>query len=136
MLKTIKDQYTKFKNMFSHNPNAGLSIKFYKDTNDYGEHGRIIVSHIKYDLVQENVAFVFVGLTNPPKLDISVMMHLWDEAEKQGYRVHHIAEYGKENIIHKAPLLYRDSHKNVLEFKSRDTGEFKYGKQAIVRRVK
>jgi len=76
-----------------------LGVKFHHDANLFGEHGRINVSHRKKGLVEESVAFVFPGITTPPKLDLRLLAYIWEEAQNQGYIVHHLAQYGNENEI-------------------------------------
>lgn len=76
-----------------------LEIKFHKQTNAYGEHGTMVVSHVKQGLREVAVRFVFVGLTTPPKLDHRMFTYLWEEARNQGYIPHEIKTYGRENEI-------------------------------------
>lgn len=74
-----------------------LEIKFHKDTNLFGEHGAIVVSHVRQRLANVSVKFVFVGVSTPPKLTPSLLLYIWEEAKAQGYVPHHIDSYGREN---------------------------------------
>ena len=76
-----------------------LELRFHKEANFFGEHGTINVSHIKQNLVEKPVRFVFVGITTPPKLDRILFNFIWEEAKAQGYTPHHLLTYGKENEI-------------------------------------
>lgn len=76
-----------------------LEIRFHKEANYFGEHGTIVVSHVKQNLRESPVRFVFVGITTPPKLDLRLMTYIWEEARAQGYVPHALATYGKDNEI-------------------------------------
>lgn len=76
-----------------------LNVKFHHDANLFGEHGRLNVTHRKKGLTEESIAFVFPGITTPPKLDLRLMAYLWEEAQNQGYIVHHVDQYGKANEV-------------------------------------
>lgn len=76
-----------------------LDVKFHTDTNLFGEHGTIVVSHKKKKLVEQAVRFVFPGITTPPKLDLRLMAYVWEEARNQGFIPHHLQTYGLENDI-------------------------------------
>lgn len=78
---------------------TGLKIVFYKDAAYFGEHGRINVSHKKHGLVEQDIAFVFIGVTTPPVLDLTTYIRVWEEARHQGYIPHHMVEYGKNNEV-------------------------------------
>ena len=74
-------------------------IKFHTAANPFGEHGTIVVSHVKKNLRERPVRFVFVGVTTPPKMDLRMLAYIWQSAEEQGYIPHHIQSYGKENEV-------------------------------------
>jgi hypothetical protein len=76
-----------------------LEVKFHTEANLFGEHGMISVSHIKKNLKERPVRFVFVGHTTPPKMTLRLMAYIWQCAEEQGYIPHHIESYGRENEI-------------------------------------
>jgi hypothetical protein len=80
-------------------PYEQLEIRFHKQANPYGEHGTIVVTHVKQGLVEVPVRFVFVGVTTPPKLDVNTFLRIWEEAKAQGYIPHHFATYGLDNEI-------------------------------------
>jgi len=98
----------------------GLLVKFYTDSNMYGEHGRIVVSHMKKELDHEPVSMVFVGLSTPPCMTLELMQFIWKEAEHQGYQVHHLLEYGTCNEIKTEPLLHRNRSSNIPKLTSLD----------------
>lgn len=83
----------------AHNTAGEVEIKFHKEANYFGEHGTIVVSHRKQNLVEAPVRFVFVGLTTPPKMDLATFAKIWEAAKYQGYIPHHIETYGNENEI-------------------------------------
>jgi hypothetical protein len=76
-----------------------LNVAIYKDTNHIGEHGRMVVSHRKYKLVNVAVPFVFPGMTEPPKLDARLVVDLFSAFESQGYIPHHIEQYGTHSEV-------------------------------------
>lgn len=76
-----------------------LKICFHKDAIYFGEHGTINVTNKKLGLVEQNVVFVFVGVTTPPVLDLTTYIRVWEEAKTQGYIPHHIVQYGKNNEV-------------------------------------
>ena len=76
-----------------------LEIKFHKEANLFGEHGSIVVSHVKQRLAGVAVKFVFVGVSTPPKLTPFLLTYIWEEAKSQGYVPHHIETYGRENDL-------------------------------------
>lgn len=80
-----------------HPINLGLEMKFHKEANPFGEHGTINVSHATFGLRDQPVRFVFVGKATPPQLDLNVHRYIVDQAEEQGYVVHHIETYGRNN---------------------------------------
>jgi hypothetical protein len=69
-------------------------VAFYKDTVLTGEHGRIMVTHVKKGLKAVIVPFAFPGLSEAPKLDARLMFDIWSAAESQGYMPHHLVQYG------------------------------------------
>lgn len=77
--------------------NLGVEVKFYKEANPFGEHGTINVTHMTHGLTGQPVRFVFVGKATPPQLDRATLTYLFDQAEEQGYVVHHIETYGRNN---------------------------------------
>jgi hypothetical protein len=82
-----------------------LELRFHKEANLYGEHGQIVVSHVRQGLVEKPVRFVFVGCTTPPKLDRIAFNYIWEEARAQGYVPHEIRSYGMSNEINTAPAV-------------------------------
>ena len=78
---------------------APIDMKFYKEANHFGEHGKIVVSHKKFGLDEVAVAFFFVGSSRPPALDKRTMLELWEAAEAQGFIPHHIQSYGKNSEV-------------------------------------
>lgn len=76
----------------------GLEVKFHTDANYFGEHGTICVSHIRKNLRERSVRFVFPGITTPPKLDLSLLQYIWEQALDQGYIPHHIESYGCDAV--------------------------------------
>ena len=47
--------------------------------------------------MEEPVAFVFVGMAKPPKLDLAIVAYVWEQAKVQGYIPHHIEVYGYDH---------------------------------------
>lgn len=76
-----------------------LEIRFHKEANLFGEHGKINATHVKLGLVEADVRFVVVGVTTPPKMTKNLFLRIWEEARAQGYNVHHLAAYGSDNEI-------------------------------------
>lgn len=76
-----------------------LRICFHKEAIYFGEHGSINVSNKKLGIVEQDVVFVFVGVTTPPVLDLTTYIRIWEEAKAQGYIPHHISQYGKNNEV-------------------------------------
>lgn len=76
-----------------------LKICFHKEAIYFGEHGTINVTNKKLGLVEQNIVFVFVGITTPPVLDLTTYIRIWEEAKAQGYIPHHIVQYGKNNEV-------------------------------------
>jgi len=111
-----------FKDLFRKNKSdlINLPIKFYKDANPFGEHGKLVVSHIQHGLNNEPVSFVFAGLTVPPRMTVDLIGYIWDEAEHMGYMPHYVAQYGTENEIMSTPVLHRNRNKDLLELKPFD----------------
>lgn len=78
---------------------TAIKPKFHHEANLFGEHGRMVVTHRSKGLTEQSVAFVFPGLTTPPKMDLVLMSFLWEEAQNQGFIPHHIASYGCDNAV-------------------------------------
>jgi hypothetical protein len=74
-----------------------LEIRFHKEANHFGEHGQLNVSHVKQGLKGVPVRFVFVGVSEAPKMDLALFTYIWEEAKYQGYIPHHLVSYGVEN---------------------------------------
>lgn len=105
----------KIAQLFGYNPKRYLmgaaQVKFFRDAAYYGEHGKIVVSNIKEGLSEEPVAFVFVGMVTPPKLNDQVMNYLFAEAWRQGFIPHHLDQYGRINSPVGEPI---DNVKNMI----------------------
>ena len=82
-----------------------LELRFHKEANLYGEHGTLVVSHVKQGITEMPVRFVFVGVATPPKLDRVLFNYIWEEARTQGYIPHSLRTYGKENEIDSSKAL-------------------------------
>lgn len=79
---------------------AGLPpLKFFRDAAYFGEHGRIVVSSVKYGLQAHSVALVFVGKVEAPELDLNTVQYIWNQAMEQGFVPHYIEQYGQNNEI-------------------------------------
>lgn len=76
-----------------------MEVKFHKAANFFGEHGTICVTHVKQNLREVPVRFVFVGITTPPPLTLALMAYVWEEAKAQGYIPHDLQTYGMHNEI-------------------------------------
>jgi hypothetical protein len=76
-----------------------MEIRFHKQANHFGEHGRLNATHVKQGLVEYDVRFVIVGVTTPPKMDKNLFVRIWEEARAQGYTPHYLAAYGTDNEI-------------------------------------
>lgn len=94
----------------------GLTVMFYKDAIYHGEHGEIRVSHKKFNLDEEVVSFVFVGMSTPPHLDVALMSFIWEEAKAQGYIPHNLVSYGRDSDVVKYPERHVD--RQVLQSNS------------------
>lgn len=71
-----------------------LRVLFHRNARGLQTHGALVVSHPDYDLENNPIRFNFLGLSTPPVLTIDVFQHLIEEAEAQGYVVHHLLSYG------------------------------------------
>lgn len=92
--------------LFKRTPSAfELEIRFHKEAIHYGEHGSMIVSHVKQGLIETPVRFVFVGIATPPRMDRALFNYIWEEAKYQGYIPHSLRTYGKENEIDSSKAL-------------------------------
>ena len=113
-MSMIKNFIAKLLGFGTPHASANLKIVFYKEANYHGEHGRLVVSHVKHGLVETSVAMAFVGVTTPPVMDLTLMIRIWDEAEKQGFIPHRIMSYGRSSeIIFEAPAA--DNPTRILQ---------------------
>lgn len=71
-----------------------LRIAFHKDANFYGTHGHIIATHVDHGLMDEEVRFVFLGVSKPPALTPHIVNFIWEEAKAKGFIPHSISSYG------------------------------------------
>lgn len=81
-----------------------VNIKFYKEANYFGEHGKIVVTRVKDGLYEVPVSFVFMGMTTPPKMSDQAINFIFDEARHQGFIPHYIEQYGSSNNPHANPI--------------------------------
>ena len=89
----------KIRLFFGLNPCGGknlldVDIKFHKDANEHGSHGKIVVTHRGKGLNKAPVSFVFLGLTTPPAINPMVLDYIWEKAYEQGFIPHEILHYG------------------------------------------
>lgn len=93
----------KILNKLSGRSNTGISleIKFHKETNLYGMHGRLVASSKELGLVNASIRFVFVGITTPPPLSLELFNYIWEEAKAQGYTPQSLLVYG--NVMETNP---------------------------------
>lgn len=85
--------------IFPRAKSTDLEIRFHKDANHFGEHGQLNVTHVKQNLKGVPVRFVFVGVSEAPKMDLALMNYIWEEAKYQGYIPHHLVCYGINNDL-------------------------------------
>ena len=71
-----------------------MRVLFHRDARGLQTHGALVVTHPDYDLDNNPIRFNFLGLSVPPVLTADVFQHLIEEAEAQGYVVHHLMSYG------------------------------------------
>lgn len=88
-----------------------LDIKFHIATNVFGEHGRLVATHFKKNVIEEPIPFVFPGITTPPPMTLSLFNYIWDRAQREGFVPHALLSYG--NVIadieahrHPTPPVY------------------------------
>jgi hypothetical protein len=79
-------------------------VLFHKESNDFPEHGSIYVDHVQHRLKNEPVRFSFVGIA-PPQMTPEVLAHIWDQAERQGYKVYKLRSYADVMNVTPAPVL-------------------------------
>lgn len=72
---------------------ATPEIRFYKQSNPFTSHGRLIVSHADHGLNKQAVRFSFIELNDAPDLDAEMFHHIWESARKQGYTPHNLESY-------------------------------------------
>lgn len=96
-------------------PAMGLVMRFYKDTIDYGIHGTLCASSNVHGISNEIIPFVFLGITNPPKMTIDTLKYIIEEARHYGYNVHYLSSYGITNQIKTLPQIYRNTKSNEPE---------------------
>lgn len=87
-------------------------VAFYKKAAHFGEHGRAVVSCPRLNLVEEEVSFCFMGMKTPPNLSLHTVHYLTEEAEEQGYILHHITAYGTAVIASHDSV--RRAHNNAI----------------------
>lgn len=78
---------------------TSIRICFHKEAIYFGEHGVIKVTNKKMGLVEQDISFVFVGVTTPPPLNLDTYVRIWEEAKNQGYIPHEMVQYGKNNEV-------------------------------------
>lgn len=93
-MSIINKFFSKKKKTVVFNNTKRLRILFHRDAAGIPAHGAVVVDHPDYDLQNNPVRFTFLGLSTPPALTIAVMEHIVEEAEAQGYVVHHLLSYG------------------------------------------
>lgn len=81
------------------NPLDVLEVRFHKDANPFGEHGTIVASHVRQNLNNYPVRFVFLGMVKPPPLTLELHQWLYEEAKAQGYMPTEIRTYGTDNDV-------------------------------------
>lgn len=79
-----------------------LEIRFHKDANYHGEHGQLLASHKKQGIEKQPIRFVFLGVSEAPKLDAVNFNYIWEEARAQGYIPHALVSYGDEVTLIKS----------------------------------
>lgn len=57
------------------------------------------MTHVRHGLSEKTVPFVFEGVKNPPAMSLETMLHIWHEAQAQGYVPIHIVEYGAKSEV-------------------------------------
>lgn len=71
-----------------------VEILFHTESNFYGSHGEIVVSHIDKGYVHKRIRFAFKGMVAPPALTPTVLSYLFLQAEEKGYIPFELARYG------------------------------------------
>lgn len=70
-----------------------LEMKFHTAVNNHIEHGTLFASHVSMGLNNFALRFVFVNLSEAPKMSREVFNYIIDQAEKEGYIVHALRSY-------------------------------------------
>ncbi len=72
----------------------GVTIVFHKDVNTVGEHGTINCLSKKHGMLEPYpVRFAFIGVNEPPKMDLDTFEFVWDQAERQGFEPLNLRSY-------------------------------------------
>lgn len=90
----------------------GIKVAFHKDVNTIGEHGTINCLSKKHGMLEPYpVRFAFLGVNEPPKMDLDTMAFIWDQAECQGYTPLNLRSYRGVYECHapKKPTVTRAS---------------------------
>lgn len=72
-------------------------VLFHKECNGYVEHGVLCAEHKSLNVTKNDaVRFCFEGI-EPPLMTPEVLAHIFDQAERKGYIVHHLHSYA--NVV-------------------------------------
>lgn len=72
-----------------------LPIKFHKDANYYGTHGKLQGNSVEHNLKDAEIRFVFPGMSTPPALTPRIMEYIWEEARAAGFVPTKLINYGQ-----------------------------------------
>ncbi|BAW19199.1 hypothetical protein [Ralstonia phage RP31] len=73
---------------------ADLDIVFHKEANYFGAHGYLTASSAEHNVKDENIRFVFPGLSTPPVLTPRILDYIWEEAKAAGFIPTSLVSYG------------------------------------------
>ena len=68
-------------------PGMRPQVVFYKEAAEYAEHFRL------------RVAGAFVGMTQPPRLDVETLNYIFEAARAQGYVPYHLEAYQMVDVL-------------------------------------
>lgn len=80
-------------------PGMRPQVVFYKEAAEYAEHFRLRVTNRTLKIHDIVVAGAFVGMTQPPRLDVETLNYIFEAARAQGYVPYHLEAYQMVDVL-------------------------------------
>lgn len=80
-------------------PGMRPQVVFYKEAAEYAEHFRLRVTNRTLKISDVVVPGAFVGMTQPPRLDVETLNYIFETARAQGYVPHHLEAYQLVDVV-------------------------------------